>query len=79
MFGKHKNMVSSNPLVGVLTTCLELPLCYTDVQQLTAQIIPSIEEVFVADISAWKQEQSIQSQAVRRINFFNNKQKKSKI
>ena len=79
MFGKYKNAVSSNPLVGVPTTCLELPLCYMDVQQLTAQIIPSIEEVFVADISAWKQGQSIQSQAIRRREFFKNKHKKSKI
>ena len=59
MFGKYKNTVSSNPLVGVPTTCLELPLCYVDVQQLTAQIIPSIEEVFVADISAWKKDKTL--------------------
>ena len=54
MFGKYKSMVSTNPLVGVPTTCLELPLCYMDVAKLKNQIIPSVESIIVADICAWK-------------------------
>ena len=77
MFGKYKNTISTNQLVGVSTTCLELPLCHMNIEQLTAQIIPSMEGFFVADIKGWKKGQNVNNQAVERRNFFKNEQKKS--
>ena len=79
MFGKYKNTASTNKLVSVPTTSLELPLCHMNITQLQEQIIPSIEETFVADICAWKEGHNVKNQAVRRAKFLKNEQKKSRL
>lgn len=78
-FGKYKNTISTNQLVGVATTCLELPLCGMNVAQMSAQITPAMEAILMADIDQWKSSQNVENQAVKRRNFFKNEQKKSKL
>jgi hypothetical protein len=79
MFGKYKNTISTNQLVAVSTICLELPLCHMNIEQLTAQIIPSMEGFFVADINRWKKGQNVNNQAIQRRDFFKTEQKKSNL
>ncbi len=70
IFGKHKNMVSKNPLVGMTILDLELPVYCKEENEIINLVQRALEEIFMTNLSEWRATHSSDNQALKRKVFF---------
>lgn len=70
LFGEHKNLTSTNKLIGVSLLDLELPVhCKTENEILWLTKV-ALEDVFITDLKDWRSSHSFVNQSVKRKEFF---------
>jgi len=65
-FGCYKNIIASNPLVGVSLTALELPINGIKPEDFEEQLWEAMEAISIADLNKWKTENATENQAGKR-------------
>lgn len=72
LFGKHKYIRPSNPLVGVSQIQLELPAHCVRQESIESVIREALKRTFMTDLSTWVNTHSSDKQAIKRNRFFKN-------
>ena len=70
IFGKHKNLVSTNGLVGTTILDLELPVHCQTTKDIRRNVKVALEEISMTCLKDWQQTHSSDNQALRRKIFF---------
>ena len=65
-FSFYKNIIASNPLVGVSLTALELPINGIKQEDFDEQLWEAVETISIADLNKWKSENATENQAGKR-------------
>lgn len=70
LFGTYKNLIGTNPLVGVSLMDLELPVHCLSQNEIMNITKIALEQVFTNDLQEWISTHSIQNQSIKRREFF---------
>ena len=70
LFGKHKELMGSNPLMGMSLLDLELPVHCIAKDEIRALIKPALEATFMTSLFEWRTTHSFSNQALMRKKFF---------
>jgi hypothetical protein len=72
LFAKYKQIMPSNKYNSMASSAVELPIYCTKDTFSKQQIMQALEDKLIADLNVWKEGYSIDSQAIKRRNFFKN-------
>jgi hypothetical protein len=70
LFGKHKTLKRTNPLIGISQLDLELPIHNIKIEQLPDITKTALEATFIASLKAFIDTHSSDNQASKRLAFF---------
>lgn len=72
LFAKYKQIMPSNKYNSMSSSAIELPIYCTEDTFSKQQLSQALENNLIADLNVWKKDYSIDSQAIKRRNFFKN-------
>ena len=72
LFAKYKHIMPSNKYNSMSSSAIELPIYCTEDTFSKQQLTQALEDKLIADLNVWKEDYSIDSQAIKRRNFFKN-------
>ena len=70
IFGKHKNMVSTNPLTGMTILDLELAVHCQEKNKIPSLVRVALEDISMTNLFNWRTTHSSDNQAIKRKLFF---------